>query len=38
MPDCEIICWDKERFDIGSVAFVKKAYVCRKYAFTADYI
>ncbi|WP_102408561.1 glycosyltransferase family 32 protein [Parabacteroides bouchesdurhonensis] len=38
MPDYEIICWDKERFDIQSVPFVEQAYACRKYAFAADYI
>lgn len=38
MPDYEIICWDKKRFDIDSVPFVKQAYACRKYAFAADYI
>lgn len=38
MPDYEIICWDKDRFDIHSVPFVDQAYACRKYAFAADYI
>ncbi len=38
MPDYEIICWDKKRFDIRSVPFVEQAYACRKYAFAADYI
>ena len=38
IPDYEIVCWDKERFDIESVPFVKHAYACRKYAFAADYI
>lgn len=38
MPDYEIVCWDKKRFDIDSVPFVKQAYACRKYAFAADYI
>ena len=33
MPDYEIICWDKKRFDIDSVPFVRQAY-----AFAADYI
>ncbi|MDR3128763.1 MAG: hypothetical protein LBU03_00695 [Tannerellaceae bacterium] len=38
MPDYEIICWDKERFDIDSVQFVKDACAARKWAFAADYI
>lgn len=38
MPDYEIICWDRERFDINSVPFVQQAYACSKYAFAADYI
>lgn len=38
MPDYEIICWDKKRFDIRSIPFVEQAYACRKYAFAADYI
>lgn len=38
MPDYEIICWDKSRFDIHSVPFVEEAYNCKKYAFAADYI
>jgi mannosyltransferase OCH1-like enzyme len=38
MPDYEIICWDKERFDTDSVQFVKDACAARKWAFAADYI
>ena len=26
MPDYEIICWDKKRFDIDTVPFVRQAY------------
>lgn len=38
MPNYEIICWDRNRFDISVVPFVEQAYACRKYAFAADYI
>lgn len=38
MPDYEIICWDRDRFDINSVLFVKEACEQCKWAFAADYI
>lgn len=38
LPDYEFILWDKNRFDINSVAWVKEAYEAKKYAFAADYI
>jgi hypothetical protein len=38
MPDYEIICWNKQRFDIHSVKFVEDACTVRKWAFAADYI
>jgi hypothetical protein len=38
MPDYEIICWDKKKFNIEEVAFVKKACEYKKWAFAADYI
>lgn len=38
MPDYEIILWDKRRFDVNSVAFVKEAVSVKKWAFAADYI
>jgi hypothetical protein len=38
MPDYEIILWDKSRFDVNSVAFVKEACEAKKWAFAADYI
>jgi hypothetical protein len=38
MPDYEIILWDKSRFDINSVFFVKEACKVKKWAFAADYI
>jgi len=38
MPDYEIICWDKKRFNIKSVSFVNEACTVKKWAFAADYI
>jgi len=38
MPAYDIVCWDKNRFDIESVKFVKQAAEARKWAFAADYI
>lgn len=38
LPDYEFILWDKSRFDINSVPWVKEAYEAKKYAFAADYI
>lgn len=38
LPEYEIMLWDKERFDVHSVSWVKEAYVNKKYAFCADYI
>lgn len=38
LPDYEIILWDKKRFDINSVTWVKEACDNKKYAFAADYI
>lgn len=38
LPDYEIIKWDRKRFDVESVPYVKEAYEVRKYAFCADYI
>ncbi len=38
LPDYEFMLWDKSRFDINSVAWVKEAYENKKYAFAADYI
>ena len=35
-PDYEIICWDKNRFDINSLMFTKEAYQQKKWAFVAD--
>lgn len=38
MPEYEVICWDKNKFDISSVAFVSEACSVKKWAFAADYI
>lgn len=38
LPDYEIMLWDRNRFDITSVPWVKQAYDNKKYAFAADYI
>ena len=38
LPDYELMLWDKNRFDIESVRWVKEAYEQKKYAFAADYI
>lgn len=38
LSDYEIILWDKKRFDINSVQWVKEAFEEKKYAFAADYI
>ncbi len=38
LPDYEIMKWDRKRFDVESVPYVKEAYEARKYAFCADYI
>lgn len=34
----QIMLWDKNKFDINSVTWVKEAYEAKKYAFAADYI
>lgn len=38
LPDYEIWLWDKNRFDVNSVDWVREAYGEKKYAFCADYI
>jgi len=38
LPEYEFILWDKEKFDVYSVRWVKEAYAEKKYAFAADYI
>ena len=38
MPDYELIRWDRSRFDVDSVPFVREAVSVKKWAFAADYI
>ena len=38
MPEYELVLWDKNRFDITSVPFVKEAYQVKQWAAAADYI
>ena len=34
----EMMCWDTDRFDVGSSVWVAEAFANKKYAFAADYI
>lgn len=36
MPDCEIIEWNEDNFDVNYNDFTKKAYELGKYAFVSD--
>lgn len=38
LPDYEFKLWDRSRFDVNSVCWVKEAFENKKYAFAADYI
>lgn len=38
LPDYEFVLWDRNRFDVASVPWVKEAFESKKYAFAADYI
>ncbi|GHU02721.1 glycosyl transferase [Spirochaetia bacterium] len=38
LQEYEFILWDRNRFDINSIAWTKQAFVAKKYAFAADYI
>lgn len=38
LPDYEIICWNKQNFDVETVPFVKEACKVKKWAFACDYI
>lgn len=37
LPDYEIKCWSEKNFDVNANAFVKQAYVQKKWAFVTDY-
>ena len=38
LPDYEFMLWDKKRFDVNQIEWVKQAYEVKKFAFAADYI
>lgn len=38
LPDYEIYLWDRNRFNVDDIPWVKEAYSVKKYAFAADYI
>lgn len=38
MPEYEIICWDKNKFDITSNLFVHEACKMKKWALASDYV
>ena len=38
LPEYRVKRWDEENFDVNSVAYVKKAYESKKFAFVADYV
>lgn len=37
-PDCEIIEWNENNFDINSNTYVKEAYNSKRWAFVSDYV
>ncbi len=38
LPDYEIVLWDRMKFDVNAVSWVKEALEHHKYAFACDYI
>lgn len=36
-PDCEIIEWNEDNFDVNCCDYVKEAYNAKKWAFVSDY-
>jgi hypothetical protein len=38
LPDYEFVLWDRRRFDVDRLPWVREAYDAGKYAFAADYI
>lgn len=38
LPDYELVLWDRKRFDVQSVPWVREAMKQKNYAFAADYI
>lgn len=37
-PDCEIVCWNEENFDLGPSQYATEAYKAGKWAFVSDYV
>ncbi|MGR6836806.1 glycosyltransferase family 32 protein [Syntrophomonas erecta] len=37
MPNCEIIEWNEDNFDVNMIQYTKDAYKNKKYAFVSDY-
>jgi hypothetical protein len=38
MPDYELVCWDKNKFDLNAIPFVRECCRVKKWAFASDYI
>jgi mannosyltransferase OCH1-like enzyme len=38
MPDCEIVRWNRERFDVDSVPWVREALEQKQFAFATDFV
>jgi len=38
MPDYELVLWDKNRFNVNSLAFIAEACKIKRWAFASDYI
>ncbi len=38
LPDCKIVCWNEENFDISKNRYAKEAYEAKKWAFVSDYV
>ena len=37
MPNCEIIEWNEDNFDVNMIPYTKEAYEKGKYAFVSDF-
>ncbi|NOU97344.1 glycosyl transferase [Paenibacillus sp. LMG 31456] len=38
LPDYQILEWNENNFDIGSITYVREAYESKKFAFVSDYV
>ena len=38
MPDYELVLWDKNKFDVNTLAFIEESCKAKRWAFAADYI